>query len=182
MRRVVFVPVWIYRVLQRNSKKLEDLLYFERIQAIFSKSDLCNLVAMPGILPGLVGNGAIQSETICLASHWLGNLKQEQQSLRSAINSLTSVSAAVSGEETLARIYGEQGLHGSQEAKDPYETFLVGDSYIFVVVNTGHQVSDYTKKSSELIRDLLKKHYVYENYHELMSRPLGAAYVESLSR
>lgn len=168
--------------MQRNSKKLEDLLYFERIQAIFSKSDLCSLVAMPGILPRLIGNDAIQSEVHHLDHHWMGNLKQEQQSLRSVINGLTSVSAAVSGEETLGRIYGEQGQYGATETAEPYESFLVGDSYIFVVVNTGHQVSDYVKKSSELIRDLLKKHYVYENYHELMSRPLAAAYVESLSR
>lgn len=181
-QRVVFVPEWIVRGIKRNSMKLEDLLFFERIQAIFSKSELCSLVAMAGLVPQLIGNDKVQSDINCIESLWKSNLKQEQQSLLSVIDSVSEMARMLPRDETLRRIYGEQVKTPLGKAACMYESYLVGDSYIFVVVNTGHQASDYVKACSELIRDVAKKHYVYEKYHQLMSRAWGRAYIESLSR
>lgn len=181
-QRVVFVPEWIHRVIKREGLKLEDLLSFERIEAVFSRSDLANLTVMKDLAPKLIGNDKFQFDIACICEIWKSKLKQEQQKLFSVIDSIEGIHSKLAREETLVRIYGEQNQQISKNQNAIYESYLVGDSYIFVVVKTGFAIQDYSNACSELIRDLAKKHNVYEEYHELMSRPLGCAYVESLSR
>ncbi len=181
-QRVVFVPGWIPRILKRHSLKFQDLLSFERIEAVFSKADLASLVVMKDIVPKLIDYDQLVSDTACLFEIWRSNLKQEQHQLRSVIDSIQGIHTKLGKDETLQRIYGERHQATFENPNAIYESYLVGDSYIFVVVNTGFTIQDYVKVRSELIRDIVKKHNVYEEYHQLMSRPLGLAYIESLSR
>ncbi|BAW19069.1 hypothetical protein [Ralstonia phage RP31] len=182
-KQFAFIPWWIIPVLKRNSLKTEDLLSFERIRPFFSTEDLTSLAALGYQAQLFAGNG-VGSDTISWTARWLASASDAR--VQQAITDIAALAASeLTQEETLRRLVVEPSSAVSVSAGyvPPAETFevsLMGDLAIAVVLKQGFTLAEHVKNSINLLRCMAKQLYVYEDYHELVSRPVGQAYIESL--
>lgn len=188
-KQFTFIPWWIYSVLTRNNLKTEDLLSFERIRPFFSVEDLTSLVAAntSSVSRFFVGNG-LGSDTTQLWSRWLEQSANDA-SARRTIADITDLAFSSSvQEETLNRMVKEptptvtsvnQVLKG-EKPLDTFDVSLMGDQGVAVVIKQDFTLLDHNKNSLNLLRCMIKKLYVYEDYPKLVSRNVGLAYIESL--
>lgn len=172
-----FVPDWIVKVLKRNSLKLEDLLYFERIQPFFSAEDLASLVCCSALSKNFVGVD-VSGDTHSWEVHWLHNSNDaSKQSIRDIL-ALSRADAVK--EETLARLAQVPTESKYEEKRESFKVELIGDFGVFVVLASGFTTDQRILDHFKITRCVLKKLYVYEEHHSLMARPLGRVYIESL--
>lgn len=186
-KQFAFIPWWIIPVLSRNNLKAEDLLSFERIRPYFSIEDLTSLVALGQCAHLFAGNG-VGSDTTLWYERWLATACDARA--KQTIEDIAALAySQETQDETLRRLtvdpsdnsnatasYGD----GVSPALDTFEVSLLGDLGIAVVLNKGFTLADHAKNSISLLRCMVKKLYVYEDYHTLVSRPVGQAYIESL--
>jgi hypothetical protein len=88
-------------------------------------------------------------------------------------------------DETLRRLVVDQSAvtdspRGAVGPSDTFEVSLMGDVGIAVLIKQGYTLIDHARNSFNLLRCMVQKLYVYEDYHSLVSRPVGQAYIESL--
>lgn len=182
-KQFAFIPWWIPPVLSRNNLKTEDLLYFERVQPFFSTEDLTSLVALSFQTHLFAGNGA-GDDTTLWCDRWLASVSDART--KQAIQDIATLARSQEvQEETLRRLTVDPStvtdhLEENVGPSDTFEVSLMGDSGIAVFIKRGFTLADHAKNSFKLLRCMVRKLYVYEDYHELVSRPVGKAYVESL--
>ena len=181
-KQFAFIPWWITTVLSRNNLKAEDLLSFERIHPYFSTEDLTSLVALSFTARFFAGNGC-ESDTTHLYDRWLATANSAH-SKKIIADIATLASSEQTQDETLRRLVLEPSdgvlAYHSDDVKDTFEVALMGDSGIAVHLKAGFTLADHVKNSFNLLRCMVKKLYVYEDYHKLVSRPIGQAYIKSL--
>ena len=182
-KQIAFIPWWISSVLSRNNLKTEDLLSFERIQPFFSTEDLTSLVALSFQAHLFAGNGA-GSDTILWCDRWLTSVSdaRTQQTIKDIATLATSQEVQ---DETLRRLAVDPSTvpcapYGCVGPSDTFTVSLMGDTGIVVTLKQGYSLIDHAKNSFNLLRCMVRKLYVYEDYHILVSRPVGQAYIESL--
>ncbi len=186
-KQFAFIPWWIIPVLSRNNLKKEDLLSFERIRQFLSTEDLASLVALSHLTKYFVGSGAEYDIT-----HWTDRWVATATDARSkeAIDNIAMLGVqATTIDETLSRISARDGSvptamfnDGVVDANksDTFVVSLMGDFGVAVVLNSGFSLIQHAQNSINLLRCMVKQLYVYEDYHQLMSRGIGEAYIESL--
>lgn len=181
-KQIALIPWWIDQVLKRNGLKSEDLLSFETVSKYLSNEDITGLIALEYLAKHFV-YGDIAGDIVCWRERWSKNSAQ-----------IDSLYAIANTEETLRdtlyRVCAPEGpaLGGAVTSgsyvgpavTDTSTVSLMGDSGVAVVFNAGYSVGEHASNSIALLRLLVKTLYVYEDYHKLMSRPVGASYVESL--
>ena len=182
-KQFAFIPWWIPPVLSRNNLKTEDLLYFERIQPFFSTEDLTSLVAL-GLQANLFAGNGVVGDTTLFCDRWLASVSDARS--KQAIQDIAILAASQEvQDETLRRLAVDlSAVTGSPRGEvgpsDTFEVSLMGDVGIAVLIKQGFTLLDHAKNSFNLLRCMVKKLYVYEDYHTLVSRPVGQAYIESL--
>lgn len=85
--------------------------------------------------------------------------------------------------ETLDRIYAVSCADpfAEKNQKETFEVSLLGNDGVRVLIRGGFTAAEHAANSSELFRCMAKQLYVYEEYHSLISRPVGATYIASLA-
>ena len=188
-KQFTFIPWWISSVLIRNNLKTEDLLSFERIRPFFSVEDLTSLVAANthSVVRFFVCDG-IGSDTAQLWDRWLEQSSSDA-SARNTIATITDLAfSSQVKEDTLNRLVIEPAptatpnlqLLGSVVPSPTFEVALMGDKNVAVHLKQGFTLLEHNKNSLTLLRCMVKKLYVYEDYPKLVSRDVGLAYIESL--
>lgn len=172
-----FVPDWIVKTLKRNGLKLEDLLYFERIQPFFSTDDLASLVCCSALSKTFTGVD-VSGDTHLWGVHWLENSNEASKKSIHDVLALSRSDAA--NEETLARLAQMPTESRYEEKRESFKVELVGDFGVFVVLASGFTADQRMMDHFKITQCVLKKLYVYEEHHKLMARPLGRVYIESL--
>lgn len=177
-KQIALIPWWIDKVLKRNGLKTEDLLSFETVSKYLSNEDITGLIASEYLAKHFV-YGDIAGDTVCWLDRWNKHSAQ-----------IDSLYALANTEETLRdtlyRICApvpslvEEGAYVPPAVTDTSTVSLMGDHGIAVVLNEGFTTRDHGSNSVALLRLMVKTLYVFDEYHVLMSRPVGAAYVESL--
>lgn len=181
-KQFAFIPWWIAAVLSRNNLKSEDLLSFERIRPFFSTEDLTSLVATSTLARFFVGNG-VGPDTVQWYDRWLASASDART--KAIISDIALLAGTEqTQEETLQRLVIEPStvdrpLTGSVPLKT-FEVSLMGDSGVAVFLQQGFTLAEHAQNSINLLRCMVKKLYVYEDYPQLVSRPVGQAYIESL--
>jgi hypothetical protein len=180
---IAFIPWWISPVLSRNNLKIEDLLSFERIKPYFSTEDLTSLVALGFQAHLFAGNGA-GSDTILWCERWLASASDART--QQTIKDIATLAASQEvQDETLRRLAADPSTvpfnpNGAIGPSDTFDVSLMGDTGIVVTLKKGYTLAEHAKNSFNLLRCMVRKLYVYEDYHILVSRPVGKAYIESL--
>jgi hypothetical protein len=183
--KFAFIPWWITPVLERNNLKAEDLLSFERIRPYFSTEDLTSLAALGYQARLFVGDGA-DPDIVCWPTRWLASLNASDARAKSTIEDIAALAASEqTQDETLRRLAVEASSavpnpYGFTEPKKTFRVALMGDVGIAVYLNQGFTLAEHAKNQFDLRRCMVKQLYVYEDYHALVSRPVGLAYIESL--
>lgn len=182
-KQFAFMPWWITAVLSRNNLKTEDLLYFERIRPFFSTEDLTSLAALSHCAHLFAGNG-VGSDTTRWCDRWLTSVSDARSKQVIADIAALAETKEVQ-DETLRRLVIEPSAvtatpFGVDGPSDTFEVSLMGDIGIAVILKQGYTLLDHSKNSFNLLRCMVKKLYVYEDYHRLVSRTVGQAYIESL--
>lgn len=186
-KQFAFIPWWIIPVLSRNNLKKEDLLSFERIRQFLSTEDLASLVALSRLTKYFAGNG-LEYDTTHWDDRWVAPATDARS--KEAIANITMLAAQEPFlDETLRRICAGDNAApisllsiGDADVKksDTFEVSLMGDFGVAVVINPGFTLLQHAENSINLLRCMVKQLYVYEDYHQLMSRDIGEAYIESL--
>ena len=182
-KQFAFIPWWIPPVLSRNNLKTEDLLSFERIQPFFSTEDLTSLVALSLQAQLFAGNGA-GPDTTLWCDRWLASASDART--QQTIKDIATLAASQEmQDETLRRLVVDQSAvtdspRGAVGPSDTFEVSLMGDVGIAVLIKQGYTLIDHARNSFNLLRCMVQKLYVYEDYQSLVSRPVGQAYIESL--
>lgn len=182
-KQFAFIPWWITPVLVRNNLKTEDLLTFEKIRPFFSTEDLTSLAALGFNARLFAGNG-VGADTTLWIDRWLATASDARSQ-----STIQDIAALASNEqvqnETLRRLVVEpsEALPSPYASSEPQQTFevsLMGDVGIAVKLKQGFTLAEHAKNQFALLRCMVKQLYVYEDYHALVSRPVGVAYIESL--
>lgn len=181
-KQFAFIPWWIPPVLVRNNLKTEDLLSFERIRPFFSTDDLTSLAALGNIAYLFAGNGA-SADTVDFCSRWLDSTSDAN--MKNAIMDIAALATSrETQDETLRRLVADpsSAVPALPGSKTPvtFEVALMGDVGISVKLKQGFTLVEHAKNQFNLLRCMVKQLYVYEDYHALVSRPVGLAYIESL--
>lgn len=185
-KQFAFIPWWIASVLRRNNLKTEDLLSFERIRPFFSTEDLTSLVALSHCTHLFAGNG-IGYDTTQWSDRWLASANDART--KQAISDIATLAASQEvQDETLRRLAVDPStvptssipMIGNVELLETFDVSLMGDSGISIVLKQGFALIEHAKNSINLLRCMARKLYVYEDYQNLVSRPVGQAYIESL--
>lgn len=182
-KQFAFIPWWIIPVLKRNNLKMEDLLSFERIRPFFSTEDLTSLAAL-GYQASLFAGNGVEPDTVSWTARWLASASDARS--QQAITDIAALAAAkTTQDETLRRLVVEpspavSASSGYAELVESYEVSLMGDVAIAVVLKQGFTLAEHVKNSINLLQCMVKQLYVYEDYHVLVSRTVGQAYIESL--
>lgn len=181
-KQFAFIPYWISPVLSRNNLKAEDLLSFERIHPFFSTEDLTSLVALDYNVQLFVGVG-IGRDNVQWIDRWLESTSDAR--LKTIVTDIAALAASQEVQaETLRRLAVDpSAVPATQRVVGPSDTFtvsLMGDLGAAVILKQGYTLMEHAKNSFNLLRCMVQKLYVYEDYHVWMSRPVGRAYVESL--
>jgi hypothetical protein len=177
-----FIPWWISAVLVRNNLKSEDLLSFERIRPFFSTEDLASLVATSFVARYFVCNG-IGSDITQFYDRWQASASDARTKQAIADIAALAFSNEVQ-DETLRRLVTETpskpSTMPSTGPSATYEVALMGDVGVAVYLKQGFTLAQHNANSFDLLRSMVKKLYVYEDYPQLVSRAVGDAYTESL--
>jgi hypothetical protein len=180
--KIAFIPSWISRVLKRNSLKLEDLLYFERVKPFLSGDDLLGLMAI-GTCSQIFTNKDVGYDTLRWQELWVDNTHKDKSALQKSLSEFVSLSGNDNvREDTLTRLFTERDVTRGAEDKTTFEVKLFGDTNVAVIVHSGKERALYANQHKELIQQVVQKLCVLQPYHEVMGRCIGLAYVESLSR
>lgn len=180
-KQFAFVPQWIDDVLKRNTLPPDSLLDFEKVAPFFSMVDLAGLVAL-GIKARLFTNHCVENDTLRWLWAWQDTAKTPvNQKLVEDIATLANSESFQ--KETLDRIYAVSGQDpfGEKKQKETFEVSLLGDAGVRVLIRSGFTAAEHAANSSELFRCMVKQLYVYEEYHTLISRSVGATYIASLA-
>lgn len=183
-KQFAFIPWWIPPVLQRHGLKTEDLLSFERIRPYFSTEDLTSLAALGHCAHLFAGNG-VGPDTVSWDARWCASACDART--KQAIADIAALAAAqATQDETLRRLTVDPSMVAQRDtgiytAPEPtFQVSLMGDVGIAVVLKQGFTLAEHAKNQFNLLRCMVKQLYVYEDYHALVSRPVGCAYIESL--
>lgn len=185
-KQLAFIPWWIAPVLTRNGLKTEDLLYFERIRPFFSTEDLTSLAALSHCAHFFATKG-IGYDTTQWCDRWLASASDART--KQAIMDIAALANSQEvQDETLRRLTIDPSSVPSMDPSSPgyglpsdtFDVSLMGDEGIVVTLKQGFTLADHAKNSFNLLRCMAKKLYVYEDYHKLVSRPIGQVYIESL--
>lgn len=181
-KQFAFIPWWIPSVLTRNGLKHEDLLSFERIRPFFSTEDLTSIAAL-GEQAHLFAGNSVGPDTVSWCARWLASASDARS--KQAISDIAALACnKATQEETLRRLV----VDPSSAAMNPpgsgtpttFEVALMGDVGISVVLKQGFTLAEHARNQFNLLRCMVKQLYVYEDYHALVSRSVGGAYIESL--
>lgn len=179
-KHIAFIPQWIAQVLGRNNLKKEELLSFETISKYLSTEDLVSLV-VTGHLSDHFAKGVVHDK-MDFVYRWLASTNDAK--LKDTINTIAALSVVETTKTEVFNRLCERGSVGNTTAgaSGPvtFELSLMGDLGVAVVLKAGFSPLEHAQNSSTLLKQLVKQLYVYEDYHQLMSRPVGLAYVESL--
>lgn len=177
-RYPAFVPDWIVKVLRRNGLKLEDLLYFERIRPFFAHEDLASLVCCYDLSSQFIGVD-VCGDIHSWEGHWVANATDATS--KQSIQDILALSYADKTKaDTLARLAQTPSESRYEEKRESFKVELVGDFGVYVILNSGFTTDQRVVDQFKITQCILKKLYVYEEHHDLMSRPLGQRYIESL--
>lgn len=185
-KQFAFIPWWISAVLTRNSLKTEDLLSFERIQPFFSTEDLASLVATSFVARYFVCDG-IGWDIAQFYDRWQAQARDART--KQVISDIAALAfSQTTQDETLRRLVIETpskpSVLGSTLLESPsqetFEVTLMGDQGVAVYIKQGFTLAEHGANSFNLLRSMVKKLYVYEDYPQLVSRSVGRAYIESL--
>ncbi len=180
--RIALIPQWVHRTLRRNGLKTEDLLQFERIRPLFSSDDLLGLMSL-GASSQVFTGVDVRADVLGWAAHWIGTNANLSEASKKSILDLDSLAGLEQRkEDTLQRLFTEQPPRYEERVNETFAVDLLGDRHVAVTLFSGHALAEHASKQVELIRCLVKKLYVYEEYHRVISRDVGKAYIESLSR
>lgn len=182
-KKIAFIPWWVATVLSRNNLKAEDLLSFERIQPYFSTEDLTSLAALSYIAPLLSAKGIFE-DIESYVNRWAASTASaKHKTLIADIDQLAR--NKTTQDETLLRLVGGntsgEPSYSANEELETFEVTLMGDVGVAVWLKPGFHLRDHIVNSIKLIRCAVKKLYVYENYQQLVTRPVGKAYIESIN-
>lgn len=182
-KQFAFIPWWISAVLSRNNLKAEDLLSFERIRPFFSTEDLSSLAASNFAVRFFVGDG-IGPDTVQWIDRWLTSVSDARSKQTIADIAALAYTDQMQA-ETLRRLVIEpssatDSLPGGVGPSETFEVSMMGDVGVAVYLKQGFTLADHAKNSNNLLRCMVKKLYVYEDYPKLVSRTSGQAYIESL--
>lgn len=181
-KQIALIPWWIDKVLKRNSLKSEDLLSFETVSKYLSNEDITGLIASE-YLAKHFAYGDITGDLVCWRDRWIKNsaqvdslyaLANTEETLRDTLYRICAPGTPPLAETVTS------GSYVLPAVTDTATVSLMGDHGIAVVLNAGYSTGDHAGNSIALLRLMVKTLYVYEDYHNLMSRPVGSAYVESL--
>lgn len=177
-KQIAFVPQWIDTVMKRNALGGDDLLKIERLAPFFSIEDLASLIAL-GHRSIFFTAISVTDDSLSWDDRWYDSTKDVR--LQKLVNDAAMLASQGQFQnEILNRLFATQSSVAGEEQKETFEVSLLGDEGVKVLLLTGYSREQHIANASKLFRCIVKQLYVYEEYHQLMSRPVGMAYIESL--
>lgn len=182
---ITFIPQWIDEAMARNSLSSDDLLNFERLAPFFSVEDLASILVI-GQQSKLFTSTDVSPDQENLYGVWVTtpNLSARYKQLAEDANLLANQEMFVA--DTLKRLFGDARPEANEvpntavEQKETFVVSLLGNNGVKVVILEGFPQSAHAANTYKLFRCIVKKLYVYEEYHTLISRHVGRAYIETL--
>lgn len=174
-----FFPQDVAVALTRNGLKLEDALSFDKVKNYFSLKDLSKLNALSGALTSVGGIDHCGAGASFL-TQWYQSTK-DSDSIRQigvidAMGNEGGVLIEIRDDLFNARRISKEGCGL------PYQVKLFGAKKVAIIVSNG-ALSDPQRNvdiNRDLVSDIVKALYVYEDYGSVISRDVGLRYLEQL--
>lgn len=177
-KQLMFVPQWINDRLLQKGLAADILLDIEKLAPLFSIEDLATMVALEN-KHSIFTSISVREDTLSWLITWSNSAKSDKcKKLVSDIDTLGNQEDFAS--ETLQRLFLiEQSVIEKDQSKT-FEVSPLGNEGVKVIIYKGCALEDHRANASQLFRCLVKNLYVYEEYPQLISRPIGKAYLDSL--
>lgn len=176
---VYFFPQDVHTVLLRNNLKLEDALSFDKVKKYVSLKDLAKLNILSSALNSVGGVDHCEAGASFLAS-WLSAPLSEDEKRQ------IGVIGAMGNEESVLIEIRDDLFNAKRISKEcvdlPYQVKLFGAKKVAIIISNG-ALSDPQRNveiNRNLVRDVVKSLYVYEDYGLVISRNVGLRYLEQL--
>lgn len=176
---VYFFPQDVHTALLRNGLKLEDALSFDKVKKYVSLKDLAKLNVLSSALKSIGGIDHCEAGASFMASWLSSTLDSEAKRQIGVIDVMGSEDSVLI--EIRDDLFNANRI--SKECVDlPYQVKLFGAKKVAVIVSNG-ALSDPQRNvefNRNLVRDIVKSLYVYEDYGLVISRNVGLRYLEQL--
>ncbi len=165
--------------LQRHGLKLEDALSFDKVKNYISLKDLAKLNVLASALTSVGGLDHCEAGA-SFVTEWYQSTRD-----RNSIRQIDVISTMGSEEGVLIEIRDDL-FNARRISKEgcglPYQVKLFGAKKVAIIVSNG-ALSDpqcNVEINRNLVRDIVKGLYVYEDYGSVISKDVGLRYLEQL--
>lgn len=177
-KQLVFVPQWINDRLLQKGLSADILLDIEKLAPLFSIEDLATMVVLERKC-SIFTSINVSADALTWLVTWECSAKSDK--CKKLISDIATVAAQeYFADETLQRLFLVEQSAIEKDQSKTFEVSPLGNEGVKVVINKGFPLQSHTANAYQLFRSLVKNLYVYEEYSQLISRPIGKAYVDSL--
>lgn len=186
--RLYIIPYWVASVIRRKGMKMEELLDFQKARSVLSESDIVDLLCAGKLGKDLMPSRPNKHDNP-FGTWWFTD--QATTESCTAANTLESKLALEPErfEELKKRLYSEDASNQTDVAiskDDPacgFEVVALRDQAVGVIVyNSIKKVSDARSLEYQLLRDIVKQLYVYEQPTEVAKSFVYGLYLRTLLR
>lgn len=185
-RRVYAIPYWVASTIRRKNMKMCDLLDFQKTSQVLSQNDITDLLCAHKLGPILFPSREYQSDNV-FSSWWFTD--QSTEETISAANTLESKLALQPEvfDELKKRLYSEDASNQTDVSiskSDPacgFEVVALRDQAVGVILyNTISKVGDVRELEYQLLREIVKQLYVYEQPTKVAESFVYGLYLRTL--
>lgn len=175
---IAFVPQWFDDLARQHGLSGNDLLRIEKLAPVCSLEDLASLLAL-GYHSKIFTSISVANDSLHWAGVWHESTKDSR--LHKLVEDAASLACSNQYQEAvLKRLFEAPQPTTSDERKETSVVSLLGDEGVKVLLLSGRRREEYIANSRKLFQCVVEKLYVYEEYHSLMTRDVGRAYIETL--
>lgn len=179
---MLLLPPWVVASLKRHDLTVSDVLDFPKIRTILSMNDLISVLALQSFGDMVVGSRDIIAGPGSVICEWMnscGGSEGDKAYLEK--NIVPFQYDQISKEAVKTRLFSKDS---SEPVSDkPYEVHALGDIGLGVVIYPGyfHDLLAMDLRRN-LLRDMLRQLYAYEEQTVVASQPIFRSYLGHLSR
>lgn len=175
--KLILIPHWVDEALHRHGMSTSEILNFSKVRTVLSMSDLVSVMALQSFADKIVGPGGVVRDSITY--EWTASASSEEDK-----EFLTKQMWPLAGDEhqrdlVSGQLFSEESSSGYKQA---YKVVALDDKAIGVIIYPGFfteaRAADH---HLNVIRDVLKQLYVYEEHSSVAATPLTLRYLELLS-
>jgi len=187
-RRIYAIPYWVASTIRRKNMKMCDLLDYQKASQVLSQNDLTDLLCIHKLGLDLFPSRQHKSDNIFGSWWFTDNNTQESIAVTNTLESKLALQPEAF-DELKRRLYSEDASSQTDVSiskSDPargFEVVALRDQAVGVILyNTIAKVSDVRELEYQLVREIVKQLYVYEQPTKVAESFVYGLYLRTLLR